>query len=125
MELGPFSMLLSIKDLKVSKDFYEKLGFIASFPDKTNNNWCIMKNGNTEIGIFQGMFEENTLCFNPGGKLGKPIKDFTDIREIYKELKTKGIEAQELEGLDNNKGPAGFVIVDPDGNEILIEKHID
>ena len=124
MDLGPFSVLLTVKDLQLSKSFYEKLGFTASLPDPNNKNWLLMKNEKVEIGLFQEMFDKNTLCFNPGGKPGRPIKEFTDIREIYKKLTEKGIEAIQSEGLTTNKGPAGFIIVDPDGNKIVIEQHI-
>ena len=92
MELGPFSICLAVKDLQASKSFYEKLGFTASAPDPSNKNWLLMKNGDVQIGIFQGIFDKNTLCFNPGGHFGKPLADFTDIREIYRELKAKGVD---------------------------------
>ena len=124
MDLGPFSVLLAVKDLQASKSFYEKLGFTAFSADPSNKNWLVMKNGDVEIGIFQGIFEKNTLCFNPGGKFGKPLTHYTDVREIHRELKTKGIEFKEEGGLDSERGPAGFVVTDPDGNEILFEQHV-
>ena len=124
MELGPFSILLAVKDLQTSKAFYEKLGFEALSADPSNKNWLVMKNGDVEIGIFQGMFKKNTLCFNPGGKLGRPLKSFTDIREIHRELKAKGVETKEEGGLASESGPAGFVVTDPDGNEILFDQHV-
>lgn len=124
MDLGPFSILLAVKDLQTSKSFYEKLGFTAFSSDPSNKNWLVMKNGDVEIGIFQGVFEKNTLCFNPGGKLGRPIARFTDIREIHRELKAKGIEFKEEGGLTEKNGPAGFVVTDPDGNEILFDQHV-
>ena len=83
-----------------------------------------MKNGDVEIGIFQGIFEKNVLCFNPGGKLGKPLSHFTDIREIRRDLKAKGVEFKGAGGFDSECGPAGFVVTDPDGNEILFDQHI-
>ena len=82
-----------------------------------------MKNQDVEIGIFQGIFEKNTLCFNPGGKLGRPVARFTDIREIHRDLKAKGIAFKEEGGLTEKSGPAGFVVTDPDGNEILFDQH--
>jgi len=124
MELGPFSILLAVKDLQASKAFYEKLGFSPFSADPSNKSWLVMKNGDAEIGIFQGIFEKNTLCFNPGGKLGKPITPFTDIREIHKELKARGVETKEEGGLTSESGPAGFVVTDPDGNEILFDQHV-
>jgi catechol 2,3-dioxygenase-like lactoylglutathione lyase family enzyme len=124
MDLGPFSICLAVKDLQASKRFYEKLGFAAVSPDPEHNNWLVMKNGKTEIGVFQGIFDKNTLCFNPGGHFGKPLADFTDIREIYRELKAKGVETTEDAGLTSKSGPAGFFVTDPDGNPILIEQHV-
>jgi len=124
LDLGPFSILLAVKDLQASKSFYEKLGFTALSADPSNNRWLVMKNGDVEIGIFQGIFEKNTLCFNPGGKLGKPLARFTDIREIHHELKAKGVETKEEGGLTSESGPAGFVVTDPDGNEILFDQHV-
>jgi lactoylglutathione lyase len=125
MELGPFSICLAVKDLQASKSFYEKLGFTASFPDPDHKNWLTMKNGQTEIGLFQGIFDKNTLCFNPGGHFGKPpFAKFTDIREIHRELKSKGVEFTEEEGLTSKSGPAGFFLTDPDGNPILVEQHV-
>ena len=124
MDLGPFSVCLAVKDLQASKSFYEKLGFTAVSPDPEHNNWIVMKNGKTEIGIFQGIFDKNTLCFNPGGRFGKPLADFTDIREIYRELKAKGVETTEEAGLKSKSGSAGFFVTDPDGNPILIEQHV-
>ena len=124
MDLGPFSVLLAVKDLQASKSFYEKLGFTAYSSDLTNKNWLVMKNGEVEIGIFQGIFEKNTLCFNPGGKLGKPLTNFTDIREIHRELKAKGVEIKGEGGLEKKTGPGGFMVTDPDGNEILFDQHI-
>ena len=123
MELGPFSMILAVKDLQASKSFYEKLGFTASTPDPSNKNWLMMKNGEVEIGIFQGIFNKNTLCFNPGGKLEKPLTRFTDIRELHRELKAEGVEITEEHGLTSKGGPAAFMLDDPDGNPIWVEQH--
>jgi len=124
MELGPFSLILAVKDLQASKSFYEKLGFTGSTPDPSNKNWLLMKNGEVEIGIFQGIFDKNTLCFNPGGKFGKPLAHFTDIRELHRELKANGIEFTEEHDLTPKSGPAAFMLIDPDGNPIWVEQHI-
>lgn len=124
MELGPFSICLAVKDLQASKSFYEKLGFTASSPDPSNKNWLMMKSGDVEIGIFEGIFTKNTLCFNPGGRLGNPLPHSTDIREIRRNLKAKGIDFKEEGGFDAESGPAGFVVTDPDGNEILFDQHV-
>lgn len=124
MDLGTFSICLAVKDLQVSKRFYEKLGFTASNPDPEHKNWYALTNGDTKIAIFQGIFDKNTLCFNPGGGFGKPLTNFTDIREIHKDLKAKGLKMTEEEGFSSEKGPAGFFLTDPDGNPILIEQHI-
>ena len=124
MELGRFSICLTVKDLQLSKSFYEKLGFTASAPDPSNKNWLIVKNGEAVIGLFQGIFDKNTLCFNPGGGFGEPLADFTDIRELHRELKAKGVELTEEVGLTSKSGPAGFFLTDPDGNPILVEQHV-
>jgi catechol 2,3-dioxygenase-like lactoylglutathione lyase family enzyme len=122
MKLGAFSISLNVKDLKTSKQFYEKLGFKQSGGD-FEKNYVIMKNQNTLIGLFQGMFEGNLLTFNPGwDQAAHDLEHFDDVREIQKELKGKkvpfGIQADET-----TKGPASFVITDPDGNAILVDQH--
>ena len=123
MELGAFSVSLSVKDLKASRDFYEKLGFTV-FGGGMEMNYLIMKNGNSLIGLFQGMFENNILTFNPGwDENANEIKSYDDVREIQKQLKNKGL-ALESEADENTSGPASLVIKDPDGNVILIDQHI-
>lgn len=124
MELGPFSICLAVRDLQASRRFYEKLGFIAISPDPGHDNWLIMKNGETEIGIFEGIFEKNTLCFNPGGKFGRPLSNFTDVREIHRKLIAEGVETTEESRLDSDSGPGGFFVTDPDGNPILFDQHV-
>ncbi len=124
MDLGRFSICLAVKDLQASWSFYEKLGFTAVSPDPSHKNWLVMKSGDTEIGIFQGIFDENTLCFNPGGAFGKPAAVITDIREIHRQLKSKGVVTKGESGLESKSGPAGFVVTDPDGNDILFEQHV-
>lgn len=122
MKLGAFSVSLSVKYLKISKEFYENLGFsfLAGGMDK---NYLIMKNENSLIGLFQGMFEGNILTFNPGwDENGKDIDTFIDIREIQQELKDKGIDiGTEID--KSTSGPASFMTTDPDGNIILIDQH--
>jgi len=123
MKLGAFSVSLSVKDLKVSKAFYENLGFTV-FGGEMEKNYLIMKNENTLIGLFQGMFENNMLTFNPGWDTNaKTLENFDDVRDIQKKLKEKGIQLQN-EADESSKGPASFVVLDPDGNAILIDQHI-
>jgi catechol 2,3-dioxygenase-like lactoylglutathione lyase family enzyme len=123
MQLGAFSISLAVKDIKASKDFYEKLGF-EEFGGDIEQNWLIMKNGDHIIGLFQGMFEKNILTFNPGwNQDGEDLDSFTDVRELQKELKEKGIEF-DTEADESTDGPASFIIVDPDGNPILVDQHV-
>ncbi len=122
MKLGAFSISLSVKDINASKQFYENLGFtvLAGSLDK---NYLIMKNENSLIGLFQGMFDNNILTFNPGwDENGNNIESFNDIREIQEELKNKGIKI-ENEIDKTSSGPASFKITDPDGNVVLIDQH--
>lgn len=123
MELGAFSVSLAVKDIEASRQFYEKLGFSVFSGDQAHN-WVIMKNGETVIGLFQGMFENNILTFNPGwDQDAKPVENFTDIREIQKDLKGKGIELlSEVE--EETSGPANIMFLDPDGNTILMDQHV-
>lgn len=123
MKLGTFSLSLSVKDLEKSKQFYEKLGFKV-FGGEESQNWLIMKNESCVIGLFQGMFEKNTLTFNPGwnGNAQK-LESFTDVRELQKELKEKGLKL-ESEADASGEGPASFMLMDPDGNPILIDQHV-
>ena len=123
MDLGNFSISLAVKDIIVSKAFYEKLGFSVFMGDITQN-WLIMKNGDHVIGLFQGMFEKNILTFNPGwDSNARQLNTFTDVRELQRQLKAKGIEFQS-EADENTTGPASLVLVDPDGNPILIDQHV-
>ncbi|MBX2820947.1 MAG: VOC family protein [Rhodothermaceae bacterium] len=123
MNLGAFSISLAVKDLAASKAFYETLGF-ESFAGDMERNYLIMKNGDHIIGLFQGMFENNILTFNPGwDQDAKQLDSYTDVRELQKELKAKGITfANEAD--DATTGPASFVIIDPDGNPILVDQHV-
>ncbi|AXG71680.1 hypothetical protein KORDIASMS9_03937 [Kordia sp. SMS9] len=123
MKLGAFSVSLSVKDIHLSKAFYENLGFTV-FHGDINQNWLIMKNDQTVIGMFQGMFEGNLLTFNPGwNQDAQPLESFTDIRDIQKELKGKNFEFSR-EADESTEGPTSLVITDPDGNVILIDQHV-
>ena len=123
MELGAFSVSLAVKNIEVSKSFYEKLGF-SVFGGDIAQNWLIMKNGDTVIGLFQGMFEKNILTFNPGwDQNSNTLDSFTDVRELQKSFKAKGLKV-EAEADDSTTGPASFTLLDPDGNPILIDQHV-
>ena len=122
MELGAFSVSLAVKDLAASKAFYEKLGFKDLGGDMAHN-YLILKNGAHVIGLFQGMFEQNILTFNPGwDQNAQPVDSFTDVRELQRRLKEQGVEIVN-EADENSTGPASFVVVDPDGNPILFDQH--
>ena len=121
MKVGAFSNSLSVKDLGTSKAFYEKLGFTV-FGGSMEMNYLIMKNGNALIGLFQGMFEGNIMTFNPGwDENAQNLDDFDDVREIQKSLKEQGLEAGETIDPDS-KGPANFMVTDPDGNVIYFDQ---
>jgi lactoylglutathione lyase len=122
MKLGAFSASLTVKDIHASKEFYEKLGFTTLGGDITQN-WLIMKNEGCVIGLFQGMFENNILTFNPGwNQNAENLDSFTDVRELQKELKAKGIKML-TEADESSEGPGSFMIEDPDGNPILVDQH--
>ena len=123
MILGVFSVSLNVKDIQTSKSFYENLGFQV-FGGDVSQNWLIMKNGSCTIGLFQGMFEKNILTFNPGwDENATKLGSFTDVRELQLQLKAKGIKI-ETEADEETSGPASFVVVDPDGNPILVDQHV-
>jgi lactoylglutathione lyase len=123
MDLGNFSISLAVKDIKASESFYEKLGFKVFMGD-FSQNWLIMKNGEHVIGLFQGMFERNTLTFNPGWNSNSQTLDtFTDVRDLQKQLKAQGVELIS-EAEENSTGPASFMVMDPDDNPILIGQHV-
>lgn len=122
MKLGAFSVSLSVKNLQQSKAFYETLGFHVS-GGSMEQNYLIMKNENALVGLFQGMFEGNILTFNPGwDENSQEIDDFTDVRTIQQQLKTKGVSLMS-EADESTIGPANFMVQDPDGNIILIDQH--
>ena len=123
MDLGNFSISLAVKDIEASKLFYEKLGFTAFMGDQSQN-WLIMKNGDHVIGLFQGMFDKNILTFNPGwNSEAQPLSEFTDVRELQRQLKDRGVTMLS-EADESSTGPASFMMVDPDGNTILVDQHV-
>lgn len=122
MDLGLFSISLTVSDLAASKAFYEKLGFEQTGGD-LDQNYLILKNGSTVIGLFHGMFEKNILTFNPGLDLeGKQLDEFTDVRDIERGLREQGIEITEGTEGAAESGPAHLILEDPDGNPILIDQ---
>ncbi len=123
MKLGAFSVSLDVKSIQISKSFYEKLGFRV-FGGDVSQNWLIMKNRGCTIGMFQGMFEKNILTFNPGwDEDAAKLDAFTDVRELQRQLKARGVALQS-EADEESTGPASFVLVDPDGNPILVDQHV-
>ena len=123
MQLGNFSVSLAVKDIAVSRAFYEKLGFTIKGGDQ-QQNWLVMQNGSTKIGLFQGMFERNILTFNPGwDKDAKQLPEFTDVRDLQRKLQAQGV-ALLTEADEATTGPASFVLEDPDGNQILVDQHV-
>lgn len=123
MKLGAFSVSLAVKDIAASRAFYEKLGFEQVLGDQ-KRNWLILRNGETTIGLFQGMFERNMLTFNPGwNSQAKPLKEFEDIRQIQRSLKASGL-ALTSEADESTTGPASLTLIDPDGNPILLDQHV-
>lgn len=123
MQLGTFSISLAVKDIAASRAFYEKLGFTVAAGEQTQN-WLIMRNGETNIGLFQGMFDRNSLTFNPGwNSQAEPIESFEDVRDIQKHLKANGVTLTS-EADEATTGPAYIACVDPDGNPILIDQHV-
>ena len=123
MELGAFSVSLAVKDIKVSKAFYGKLGF-EEFGGDMDQNWLILKNGDCIVGLFQGMFEKNILTFNPGwDSNAKELPSYTDVRELQRALKAQDVElASEVE--EGTTGPGSLTLLDPDGNLILLDQHV-
>ncbi|MCA9190936.1 MAG: VOC family protein [Planctomycetales bacterium] len=123
LQLGNFSISLTVKDIVASKNFYEKLGF-AQVAGNLDQRWVVLKNGDTKIGLFQGMFDKNTLTFNPGWDAnGDQLDSFLDVREIQKRLLESGLELT-TKADPNSTGPAFVAFVDPDGNPILIDQHV-
>ena len=122
MDLGAFSVSLAVKDLAASQAFYEKLGFTPFHGDPAQG-WSVLKNGQTVIGLFQGMFETNILTFNPGwDQAAQPTDPFTDVREIQRQLREAGVSLDQ-EADESTSGPASLILTDPDGNQIFIDQH--
>lgn len=123
MELGAFSISLAVRDIEASRVFYEQFGFKV-FGGDASQNWLILKNGDHVIGLFQGMFEKNTLTFNPGwDSNANKLDTFTDVRELQRQLKGRGVQLV-TEADETSTGPASFIAVDPDGNPILVDQHV-
>lgn len=123
MNLGAMSVSLAVKDINASREFYARLGFDAVGGD-VEQNWLILRNGDHTIGLFQGMFDVNILTFNPGwDQQANPVADFTDVRDLQRSLKAAGaVFAAEAD--ETTSGPASFVVVDPDGNPVLVDQHL-
>ena len=123
MQLGNFSISLAVKDIAASRAFYEKFGF-KTFGGDASQNWLILKNGDHVIGLFQGMFEKNTLTFNPGwDSSANLLENFTDVRDLQRELKSQGVQFV-AEADESTTGPGYFMAIDPDGNPILVDQHV-
>jgi len=122
MDLGAFSISLAVKDIRASRDFYAKLGF-EPVGGNIEDKWLILRNGAHVIGLFQGMFDRNMLTFNPGwDQSGQNARSFTDVRKIQAALKKLGVSLMS-EAEDGTQGPASFMMIDPDGNPILVDQH--
>jgi len=123
MNLGAFSISLAVKDLEASRKFYEKFGFKV-FAGNASQNWLILKNGDHATRLFKGMCEKNLLTFNPGwDSNAQKVDVFTDVRDLQRQLKAKGVALQ-TEADETSMGPASFMVVDPDGNPILVDQHV-
>ena len=123
MQLGNFSVSLAVKDISASRAFYEKLGFRVIMGDQAKN-WLILRNETATVGLFQGMFSKNTLTFNPGwDREASALPDFDDVRAIQRTLKTRGLTLA-TEADESTSGPASVMVLDPDGNPILIDQHV-
>jgi len=123
MNLGPFSLSLAVKDLAASRRFYEALGFKV-YADEPAHNYLILRNGSATVGLFQGMFEKNMLTFNPGWDADcQRLPEFTDVRELQRRLREQGIEPATPADTATT-GPAHFVVIDPDGNPVLVDQHV-
>lgn len=123
MKLGAFCLSLAVKDLAASRAFYEKLGFEPTGGDPAQN-WLVLRNENSTVGLFQGMFERNMLTFNPGWtNRAEPLTEFEDVRAIQRQLKTSGLTLTS-EADETTTGPAHLMLIDPDGNPILIDQHV-
>ncbi len=123
MDLGAFSISLAVRDLEASRVFYAKLGFTV-FAGDAAQHWLILKNGAHTIGLFQGLFEKNMLTFNPGwDSSAGTLETFTDVRELQRRLKAQGVPLTS-EADETTTGPASFVVLDPDGNPILVDQHV-
>lgn len=123
MELGAFSISLSVADIEASRAFYEKFGFKV-FGGDAAQNWLILKNGSHVIGLFKGMFDKNMLTFNPGWDAdARKLPTFTDVRELQRSLKAQGVQLV-TEADEAGTGPASFMAIDPDGNPILVDQHV-
>ena len=123
MKLGAFSISLGVKDLTASRAFYEALGF-SVFGGQAEHGYLILKNGDHLVGLFQGMFDGNMLTFNPKWSQSATPVPGDDVRDIYAAVKAAGLETSQEAGLDTASGPASFVVVDPDGNPVLIDQHV-
>ena len=122
MDLGAFSVSLAVADLARSRAFYEALGFQVS-AGSLAQNYLILRNGETTLGLFQGMFEKNLLTCNTGlrgSDMSQP-ESFDDVRQIADALEARGVDVERH--VENPEGPAYITLIDPDGNPILIDQH--
>lgn len=122
--MGAFSVSLAVNNLQESREFYEKLGFEVVMGEAAQN-WLILRNGTVTIGLFQGMFERNMLTFNPGwDEMSRPVDEFVDVREHQRRLKSKGLTVT-TEVDQSGTGRGTVMLLDPDGNPVLIDQHVE
>jgi catechol 2,3-dioxygenase-like lactoylglutathione lyase family enzyme len=123
MDLGTFSVSLSVKDLATTRTFYEKLGFTV-FHDASEQHYLILRNGECTLGLFEGMFEGNILTFNPGwDRDAQALDGFDDVRDIQASLESAGVELMDRAEPDSTD-VASITLADPEGNVILIDQHV-
>lgn len=123
LDLGNFSVSLAVRDLEASRAFYEALGFreVAGDPAR---GWLILQNATATIGLFQGLFERNVLTFNPGWDRDQATPaEFEDVRSLQQRLRERCLEIASPADEDGT-GPASFLLIDPDGNPILVDQHV-
>jgi predicted lactoylglutathione lyase len=118
MELGIFSLSLNVKDLEKSLEFYQKLGFEViegghmneAFKDTETTKWRILSHESVKVGLFQGMFDNTIMTFNP-----------KDVLSIQADLKTRGVSF--VKEADPNEEMKHAILTDPDGNQIMLDQH--
>lgn len=112
MDLGWLDVCLTVKDVRVSRDFYEKLGF-RRVEGTDDEGWAVVVNGESRLGLYEPQHGdvENGFTLNfRGGNIG----------ELVAAIQAEGLSL-EGEPKPREDGSGSANLRDPDGYKIFFD----